>query len=153
MKKLLLALAALSVFACKQTESTEPATAQQASAASQTVKADTPQRLAQLPRTVIDYDRSLLNAEEQQVVAKLIEASQHIDEIFWLQVSEENPQLRAKLQQNAGASDLDRAGYEYFLANKGKWDRLKGEEPFIAPFDKKPEGAAFYPADITKEEF
>jgi hypothetical protein len=152
MKKLLLALAALSVFACKQTESTEPTTAQPAAAASESIKADVPQRLAQLPRTVVDYDHSLLNAEEQQVVAKLIEASQHIDEIYWLQVSEDNPQLRAKLQQNAGASDLDRAGYDYFLANKGKWDRLKQDEPFIAPFDKKPEGAAFYPADITKEE-
>ena len=81
MKKLLLALAALSVFACKQTESTEPTTAaQQSGAASESIKADVPQRLAQLPRTVVDYDRSLLNAEEQQVVAKLIEASQHIDE-------------------------------------------------------------------------
>ena len=150
MKKLFLFLALLAAFACKQeTATTETAPASDKLA----VKEDTPQRLAQLPRTVIDYDHSLLNAKEQQVVAKLIEASKFIDEIYWRQVSEENPALRARLEKQAGASALDRAGYDYFIANKGRWDRLKEDEPFIAPFDaKKPDGAAFYPADLTKEE-
>lgn len=116
------------------------------------VKEDTPARLAQLPRTVVDYDRSLLSDNEKQVVAKLIEASKHIDEIFWRQVSEQNPQWRAQLADQAGDSALDRAGYDYFIANKGPWDRLDHEHPFIGE-TKKPEGAAFYPADLTKEEF
>ena len=120
------------------------------------IKPDTPQRLAQLPKTAIDYDRSLLNANEQQVVAKLIEASKHIDEIYWLQVSEDNPAIRERLAANASRSPLDKAGYDYFIANRGRWDRLAQDEPFIAPFGTeghKPEGAAFYPADLTKEEF
>lgn len=116
------------------------------------VAADTPQRLAQLPRTVIDYDHSLLNDNERQVVAKLIEASKLIDEIFWRQVSEENPDLRSRLQKQANDSALDRAGYEYFLMNKGPWDRLKRDEPFVGT-KTKPAGAAFYPEDMTKEEF
>src|SRR5688500_12921632 len=53
------------------------------------VKPDTPSRLRQLPATVIDYDRSLLNDNERQVVEKLIAASKVIDEIFWRQVSED----------------------------------------------------------------
>ncbi len=110
------------------------------------IAADAPQRVAQLPRTVIDYDRSLLNDNDRQVVAKLIEASKLIDEIFWRQVSGENPDLRVKLQQRGGAA------YDYFLMNKGPWDRLKQDEPFIGT-RKKPAGAAFYPEDITKEEF
>ena len=113
------------------------------------VAADTPQRLAQLPRTVIDYDRSLLNDNERQVAAKLIEASKLIDEIFWRQVSEENPDLRSRLQKQASDSALDRAGYEYFLMNKGPWDRLKQDEPFIGT-KTKPAGAAFYPENMTK---
>jgi hypothetical protein len=115
------------------------------------VKEDTPARLAQLPRTVIDYDRSLLDENERQVVAKLIEASKHIDEIFWLQVSEQNPEWRSKLAAQADRSALDRAGYDYFIANKGPWDRLDEDEPFIGE-TRKPAGAAFYPADMTKEE-
>jgi len=120
------------------------------------VASDTPERLRQLPRTVIDYDRSLLSDNERQVVAKLIEASKIVDEIFWRQVSEQNPAIRTKLAAQADSSALDRAGYEYFLANKGRWDRLKEDQPFIEPFGEagaKPRSGAFYPADITREEF
>jgi hypothetical protein len=144
MKKLLAALAALLPLACTTANTVSM------------IKPDTPQRLAQLPKTAIDYDRSLLNANEQQVVARLIEASKHIDEIYWLQVSEENPAIRERLAANANRSPLDKAGYDYFIANRGRWDRLAQDEPFIAPFGAaghKPEGAAFYPADLTKEEF
>src|ERR671937_2064888 len=102
-------------------------------------------RVAQLPRTVIDYDHSLLNDNERQVVAKLIEASKLIDEIFWRQVSEDNPALRDRLPKPSVA-------YDYFVMNKGPWDRLKDDEPFIGT-KKKPAGAAFYPEDLTKEEF
>ena len=144
MKRLIAALAAFLPLACATTPTTPM------------VRPDTPQRLAQLPKTVIDDDRSLLDANEQQVVAKLIEASKHIDEIFWLQVSEDNPEIRRRLAANADRSPLDRAGYEYFIANRGRWDRLAEDEPFIAPFGpegRKPPGAAFYPPDMTREEF
>jgi hypothetical protein len=133
-----------------------PSTPTASSAASNglPLAADTPRRLAQLPRTTIDYDRSLLNENERQVVAKLIEASQLMDEIYWRQVSERNPDWRMQLYQQAStpaSSPLDRAGYDYFLANKGPWDRLKNDEPFVGAM-KKPEGAGFYPEDLTKEE-
>ncbi len=145
-------------LACKPmpetTTSSSPSTAATAPG-SLAVAADTPQRLAQLPRTTIDYDRALLSDNERQVVAKLIEASQLMDGIYWRQVSEKNPQWRTQLEKQAtaaGASALDRAGYDYFVANKGPWDRLKNDEPFIGS-EKKPEGAGFYPEDLTKEDF
>jgi hypothetical protein len=151
------------VFAACQTTtdtmSTPPATTTPATKVIEqklAVAPDTPARLAQLPRTVIDYDRSLLNENERQVVAKLIEASKFIDDIFWRQVSEDNPAIRERLAEQAGDTALNRAGYEYFLVNKGRWDRVKEDEPFIEPFGPagaKPLGAAFYPADMTKEEF
>lgn len=115
------------------------------------VVADAPQRLAQLPRTTIDYDRALLNDNERQVVAKLIEASKLIDDIYWRQVSEKNPEWKAALEKQAAHSPVDKAGYDLFIANRGPWDRLKQNEPFIGSA-KKPEGAGFYPEDITKEE-
>jgi hypothetical protein len=133
-----------------------PAAAAPAMSEPRTVLADTPSRVAKMPRTAIDYDRFLLSDNEKKVVAKLIEASQFIDEIFWLQVHEENPAVRAQLARQAGDSALDRAGYEYFLANKGRWDRIDQDRPFISPFGPegaKPKGAGFYPPDMTKEEF
>src|ERR1041385_4977679 len=84
------------------------------------VAPDTPQRLAQLPRTTIDYDRALLSDKDKQVVAKLIEATKAIDELYWRQVSEENPAWRAELEKQAGKSALDKAAYEYFLAKIGR---------------------------------
>jgi hypothetical protein len=70
-------------------------------------------------------------------------------------VSEENAEYRRRLAEQSNDSPLDKAAYDYFIANKGRWDRLAQDEPFIEPFGKeghKPEGAAFYPHDITKEE-
>jgi hypothetical protein len=147
-----LAAAAILMTACTPTSTSTPPAADASAGAKLAVAPDTPKRLAQLPATVIDYDRALLDANEQQVVAKLIEAAKSIDEIFWRQVSEENPAWRTQLQTQASQSALDRAGYDYFIANKGPWDRLKDDAPFIGAM-KKPAGAAFYPEDITKEEF
>ncbi len=156
MKKLLVVALAVLSFACTSTtpnggspapESTPPARLQ--------ILPDAELRHRQLPKTVIDYDRSLLDENERQVVAKLIEASKLIDDIYWVQVSEQNPEYRRKLATQARESARDQAGYDYFLANKGRWDRLAEDEPFIEPFGaggRKPAGAAFYPADLTKEE-
>jgi len=144
MKRLLLVL--LVAAACQKAEMTQPTTTTQPPAGSLTIAPDVAQRMAQLPRTVIDYDHALLDDNERQVVAKLIEASKQIDEIYWRQVSEKNPALRDQLAKQGGAA------YDYFIANKGPWDRLKGDEPFIGT-EKKPAGAAFYPPDMTKDEF
>lgn len=144
-------LAAFLAVACQTTAPT-PAPLKPMITESLTIASDTPQRVAQFPRTVIDYDHSLLDDNERQVVSKLIEASKLIDEIFWRQVSEENPALRQQLYKQANNSPLDRAGYEYFIINKGPWDRLKNDEPFIGTRPKPP-GAAFYPEDMTRDEF
>lgn len=61
MKRLLCAAALLSL-ACTSTMTTPESQRHLA------VKPDVPQRLAQLPKTVIDYDRSLLNENERRVV-------------------------------------------------------------------------------------
>ena len=142
MKRLLIVLAVAA--ACQKAEMTQPTT--QAPANSLKIAPDVAQRMAQLPRTVIDYDHALLDDNERQVVAKLIEASKQIDEIYGRQVSEKNPALREQLAKQGGAA------YDYFVANKGPWDRLKGDEPFIGT-ETKPAGAAFYPPDISKDEF
>src|ERR1700739_1505218 len=66
---------------------------------------DVAQRVAQLPSTVIDYDHSLLNDNERQVLANLIDASKQIDAIFWRQVSEDNPALGSKIPKPSAAYD------------------------------------------------
>ena len=153
MKKLLLVLA-LVPLACQTATQTATEAAAPPPGALE-VLPGVELRLRQLPKVAIDYDRSLLNENERAVVAKLIEASKFIDEIYWRQVSEQNPEYRTKLAAQASRSDRDKAAFAYFVANKGRWDRLAQDEPFVEPFGaagKKPEGAAFYPLDLTKEE-
>ncbi len=36
--------------------------------------------------------------------------------------------------------------------NYGPWDRLDDNEPFVEGVEDKPQGANFYPEDMTKEE-
>src|SRR6266550_4022792 len=136
-------LAALLAASCQTT--TPPPMKTTTTSQDMVIAPDVAQRATQLPKTVIDYDRSLLNDNERQVIAKLIEASKQIDEIFWRQVSEDNPALGEKLAKPSAA-------YDYFVINRGPWDRLKNDEPFIGT-KPKPPGAAFYPEDITKDEF
>ncbi|HEX6640449.1 MAG TPA: peptidase, partial [Thermoanaerobaculia bacterium] len=154
MKKMLLSLLALLPLACNQPMENKSAPEAPANAAATTtdVMPDVPQRAAQLPKTPIDYDRALLKDNEREVVAKLIEASKFIDDIYWLQVAEDGLTTRDAWAARAPKSPLEAAGYEYLLVNRGRWDRLKEDEPFLAPFNPKPPGAAFYPADLTKEE-
>ena len=130
MKKLVLVLAALVPLACNQPMEKEATqTASQPSGEKLAVKEDVARRAAQLPQTVIDYDRSLLGEDDRKALEKLIEASRHIDEIFWLQVDEQNPDYRRRLEAQAGASELDKAGYAYFISNRGRFDRVADPHP------------------------
>jgi hypothetical protein len=114
---------------------------------------DIPDRLQKLARTPIDYDRTLLDQKETQVVGKLIEASRFMNDIFLFQVSEKNPALRGRVVEAMEHGDSTaRWALALFDVHKGPWDRLKQNEPFIGK-DPKPPGAGFYPADMTKEEF
>ncbi|HEY0593763.1 MAG TPA: peptidase, partial [Thermoanaerobaculia bacterium] len=116
------------------------------------VAADIEARLAQMPRTAIDYDRALLTDPERAVVAELVEASKVIDRIFWLQVSERNAEWDRALAAAAAVAPRYAAARQYFHIMKGPWDDLAENEPFVEGVGPKPEGAAFYPPDIRKEE-
>lgn len=110
---------------------------------------DINERITKLPKTVIDYDHNLLNETEKKVVMKLVDAANYMDEIFWRQSALENVALRKELRKDQPAN-------LYFQLMRGRWDRLLENEPFIAPFGnagKKPQGAGFYPTDMSKEEF
>jgi len=120
------------------------------------LSSDISETISKFPRTVIDYDHSLLNQEDQKVLTVLIEASRFIDNIFWKQVSEENPALRKQLVTTASSSEKQKQALELLDLMKGRWNRLEEDKPFIGPFGekgKKPLGAGSYPVDMTKEEF
>ena len=52
----------------------------------------------------------------------------------------------------AGTSEQADAIRAYYRIMYGPWDELESDEPFL-DVGKKPEGAGFYPEDLTREEF
>ncbi len=106
--------------------------------------------VAQFAPTDIGADISKLPASEQQALARLVEAGWVVDGLFLRQVWAGNEGLLLNLLSDR--SPLGLARTHYFLLNKGPWDRLDHNTPFLAGVPPKPEGANFYPAGATKEE-
>ncbi len=107
-------------------------------------------RVAQFAPATLDFDDRTLAPWEKQVLAKLVEASRIMHDIYTIQVSPQNPAWRAQLAAQEG--DGKEAALEYFDIMVGPWDRLAHDEPFLEVGPKAP-GAGYYPADISKQEF
>ena len=107
-------------------------------------------RLAQFAPITLTFEDSLLDESQRRVVKHLVEASRHLDEAFELQVWRGNANPESVLP--AGESDEADAIRAYYEIMYGPWDALEGDEPFL-DVGEKPEGAGYYPADITREEF
>ena len=51
------------------------------------------------------------------------------------------------------SKDWDEYTRKFIQINYGPWERLNNNEPFLPGYGAKPEGANYYPEDMTKEEF
>lgn len=101
------------------------------------------------PYAVVDIavPWNVIGEERRPALRKLFEAAQVMDELFMRQVWARNPELRDELVR-LGKPDLLR----FFWRNVGPWDRLNADAPVLVKVPK-PDGANFYPEDMTKEEF
>ena len=92
-------------------------------------------------------DTAYLTHEERQVVNLLIEASGYMDEIYLRQRGGNLPALREEIEASGNPAML-----EMFDLHYGPWDTVADNRPFYGETEW-PEGAGFYPADLTREEF
>ncbi|MFH1942154.1 MAG: peptidase [bacterium] len=95
-------------------------------------------------------DLSYLPDEEIQTIKLLVQAAQVIDALFLEQVSESNPRIMEELEKSKDPND--RIYLDFFRIMFGSWDRLEENMPLINT-NLKPDGANFYPSDMTKKEF
>lgn len=105
---------------------------------------------AKLARIEMNPDVAFLNAEERQVVNLLIQAGNLMSEIYLRQASADNPRVRAEIAMSDAPNKA--ALLEMFDLHFGPWDSLEEGKPFYGTAPK-PDGAGFYPADLTKAEF
>ena len=107
------------------------------------------ERVAQFAPAAIDFDDTALEPWERRVLAKLVEASDVMHEIFTVQVSPRNPEWRRALAGQRGAGRD--AALAYFDIMVGPWDRLEHNQPFLE-VGPKPPGAGYYPEGLTSAE-
>jgi hypothetical protein len=110
-----------------------------------TAATDLAAKLSKYDSVKLTADLTSLSAKEKQMIPLLIRAARVMDELFWYEAYGNGDSLLNAL--------TDKQAKTYVQINYGPWDRLENNEPFIAGIGPKPEGANFYPAAMTKEEF
>lgn len=90
-------------------------------------------------------DLNVLSESEHEMIPHLIEAAREMDAMFWVEAFGD----RDSLLEAVNDADLRR----FAEINYGPWDRLNGNESFIPGIGPKPDGANFYPRNMTREEF
>lgn len=91
-------------------------------------------------------DLSHLSDNQKNMLGLLIDASKIMDELFWKQAFGED---KTSFLANISNSKVK----DFATINYGPWDRLNGDKPFLNGYQAKPNGAQFYPSDMTKAEF
>ena len=93
----------------------------------------------------LEADLSGLSARQRKMLPMLIRAAGAMDGLFWEQAFGDREGLLAHID--------DPHARRLAEINYGPWDRLGDNRPFLAGFGPKPDGANYYPRDVTKDEF
>lgn len=90
-------------------------------------------------------DLSGLSEDQREMLRLMIDAAEIMDDLFWRQSYGDPAPLLESLD--------DKQVRAFVELNYGPWDRLNGNQPFLAGYVQKPPGAQFYPEDMTRAEF
>lgn len=101
--------------------------------------------LADYATVKLTADLSKFDAQQQQMIALLVEAADSMNALYWKQGWGDKDALLAQIS--------DPSVREFAEINYGPWDRLDNDKPFVDGIGPRPAGAQFYPADMTKEQF
>ena len=101
--------------------------------------------LAKYTPFTLTTDMAMLSGNEKAIIKKLITAAELMNECFLTEAGGDNKEIMSKVTSPAMR--------KFYDINYGPWDRLDGNKPFVPGVGAKPEGSAYYPADMTKEEF
>ena len=86
-----------------------------------------------------------LTADERQILPILFEVAGIMEDLFWKQAIGNRDDFLNRIKDEKAA--------KFARIHYGPWDRLSNNEAFLTNISTKPDGANFYPDDMTKEEF
>lgn len=103
------------------------------------------QRLARYTTVKLVADESKLTPKERQMLPLLIDAARTMNDIYWVEAYGNRDSLMRTITDPVVRQLVD--------INFGPWDRLDDNAPFVPGVGPKPDGANYYPRDMTKAEF
>jgi hypothetical protein len=116
---------------------------------SQEVARDLDARLARFKPIKMPFHQEGLSQREVQLVGKLVEASNYVEQIYWRQSDPEGLKLYLSL---AGSKKPEDVKLRRFLKiNGSRYDLVDDMKPFVGTAPAPP-GRALYPAGLNREE-
>jgi hypothetical protein len=134
----------------QKASATQPKTAAKLDTATLVVPPNLSTQLAKFKPVRMPFDSSRLTPRERQLVAKLVEACQSLESIYWRQSDPEGLKLYHALAGSTAPRDIE---LRHFLRiNGSRFDLINNDAPFVgtAPW---PPGRSIFPPDMTKQEF
>lgn len=139
MKKItLLVMISVLAFSCKEEKKAE-------TISEETTPTKMENNLSKYVNVKLTSDLSKLTDNERKMIPVLIKAANKMNDLFWYEAYGDKNELLNSI------SDEDTK--TYVKINYGPWDRLDGNASFVEGIGAKPEGANYYPKDMTKTEF
>lgn len=90
-------------------------------------------------------DISHLTKEEKKILPILFDVADIMEKLYWEQTIGDKERFMSQI--------TDTEAKKFANINSGPWDRLNDNKPFFKEIGPKPDGANFYPTDMSKEEF
>ncbi len=106
-------------------------------------------RLAKWKPVKMPFRSEGLSARERQMIAKLVEAAQAMERLYWRQ---SDPEGLALVKSLAGTKDpRERKAHRLLVIMGCRWDLLDDQKPFIGS-EPMPPGRGFYDRSLTREQ-
>jgi hypothetical protein len=112
------------------------------------VAPDLDRRLAKFRQIHVPFHSAGLSVRERQLVEKLVDASHHLEEIYWRQSDPEALTLYQSLSGSTNPKDVKLR--HYLWINASRFDQIDENKPFVG-ITPMPPGRGFYPAGLTSE--
>src|SRR5262249_53139751 len=106
-------------------------------------------RLAKFKPLDMPLKRSALSAREQQLVGKLVDAANAIEQIYGAKRDPEGLALYAKLEKSKDS--LVKKVLRFLKINGSRYDLIDELKPFVGK-QPAPPGRALYPSDLKRED-
>ncbi len=112
------------------------------------ITADLDRQLAQYKPVKMPFNATALTRRERDMVQKLVEASQYLEQIYWRQADPEGLTLYDQLSGSTYPQDVKLR--RLLFINAGRFDVLHDNKPFVGTAPMPP-GRGFYAQGLTRE--